>query len=124
MSKIDVTGGCHCRAIRYRITAEPIVVAMCHCCDCRVNAGAHAVAWIHIPKESYTITQGTPKQYNSSLPVLRTFCGDCGTTLTYEHASYEQTKIDVTLGSLDDPETFKPTKVVFEKEKLSWASAI
>jgi hypothetical protein len=52
--------------------------------------------------------------------VVRTFCGRCGTSLTYE-VEQRAAEIDITTASLDDPEAFPPTKAVFEEQKLSWA---
>lgn len=34
-----ITGGCVCGAIRYEVTAEPIVTFNCHCRDCQKTTG-------------------------------------------------------------------------------------
>lgn len=34
-----ITGGCACGAIRYEVTAEPIVTFNCHCRDCQKTTG-------------------------------------------------------------------------------------
>jgi hypothetical protein len=50
----------------------------------------------------------------------RTFCGRCGSPLTYRHTSYEGKKIDVTTVSLDAPEAFPPQGHVWTSHKLKW----
>jgi hypothetical protein len=52
--------------------------------------------------------------------VVRTFCPRCGTSLTYTH-EHRPAEIDITTGSLDDPEAFPPTEQVFGEFKVSWA---
>ena len=120
MSTHEILGGCMCGAVRYRGNEPPRISTVCHCEDCRRGAGAQSVAWVTFPAESFTFVQGQPETFRSSPPVERTFCGRCGTSLTYwsEERSHE---IDVTTGSLDDPESFPPTKQVFPEQKLSWA---
>jgi hypothetical protein len=39
MSK-PYTGGCACGAVRYEITAEPIMMLKCHCRDCQRIIGS------------------------------------------------------------------------------------
>ncbi len=58
-------------------------------------------------------------RFKSSPSVTRTFCGHCGTPLTYWTTNYEPT-IDVTTGSLDDQEAFLPIVHVWTSHKLSW----
>jgi hypothetical protein len=50
---------------------------------------------------------------------VRTFCGRCGTPLTYRHDSSPGT-VDVTTVSLDDPDRFPPTREVWLEHKLAW----
>ncbi len=123
MKSIIAEGGCMCGAIRYHLTAEPDIITVCHCPDCRHASGAHCLAWIILPVEHYIITKGTPTVYKSCPPVERTFCSQCGTTLTYQCEALKH-RIDVTIGSLDDPETFPPKQTCFGDHKLSWASPI
>ena len=44
------SGQCQCGAIRYQLSGEPKVVALCHCSDCRRSAGAPVVAWAMFPE--------------------------------------------------------------------------
>ncbi|TMH05076.1 MAG: GFA family protein, partial [Betaproteobacteria bacterium] len=60
-----------------------------------------------------------PVAFRSSPPVLRTFCGKCGTPLTYQHDDSLST-IDVTTSTLDSPERFAPTREIWIEHKLSW----
>lgn len=121
MSQIKIEGGCLCGKIRYVLTTDPIHSTMCHCSDCRRASGAQSVSWTTGPVNSYIVSQGEPKQYNSSPNVVRTFCSDCGTPLTYSHKDRSK-EIDITTGSLDSPEDFPPTKDVFGRDRLSWVA--
>ena len=117
------TGGCFCGAIRYEISGTPEQVVVCHCPDCRRAAGAQSVAWLIVAMEQFRISKGSLTSYNSSRGVTRTFCSTCGTTLTWVGDKHPA-RIDITVGSLDDPERFAPTKAVYRKHKLSWVSLI
>ena len=71
------------------------------------------------PIGQFSIVLGRPMQFRSSPPVTRSFCGRCGTPLTYSHADYVD-RIDVMTCTLDDPEAFPPAEHVRTSEKLSW----
>ena len=116
-------GGCRCGAIRFLISGEPNRVGVCHCGDCRRSVGAQSVAWLILPATNYTISSGSPVAHASSPEVVRTFCGSCGTSLTYSHSNSPE-RIDVTVASLDDPGRFPPTKTSFESERIEWYSPI
>ena len=118
-----ITGGCYCGKIRFKADQPVKSRANCHCANCRLAAGAQAVAWITVNSSQFTVTAGKPKRYRTDTGAYRTFCGDCGTSLTYENDS-RPGEIDITTGSLDDPENFAPTKDVFADEKLSWVPLI
>ncbi len=38
--KVPFTGGCLCGTIRYKCSAEPIVMGNCHCRDCQGGTGS------------------------------------------------------------------------------------
>lgn len=113
-------GGCFCGAVRYRVEGEPRCVTHCHCLDCRKTSGSAFLTWIELERRQYELTRGTPRRLAYESRVVRSFCGACGTPLTYERVK-EPHNIDVTLGSLDDPESFQPRSHVWTDRQLSWA---
>ena len=123
MQKHTLVGGCRCGAIRYRGSGAPDQVLVCHCPDCRHSVGAQSVAWFFINSKKFTYTQGTPVEYESSAGVIRKFCGTCGTTLSWQ-GDKQPGRMDVTVASLDYPEHFPPTRAVYRKHRLPWASEI
>ena len=40
MPETEIEGGCNCGAVRYRLTGKPMVVAVCHCSNCRRQSGS------------------------------------------------------------------------------------
>jgi len=123
MVHTEILGGCSCGEIRYAISGPPEQSLVCHCPDCRRSVGAQSVGWIFIRSEQFELRSGTPKTYNSSAGVTRSFCGTCGTTLTWI-GDKQPGRIDVTIGSLDDPNQFPPTRAVYRRHKLAWVSEI
>jgi len=112
-------GGCLCNSIRYRITGVPIAQSFCHCRSCRLAAGAPSVAWIVVKRSDFAFVTGDPVRFRSSPLVVRTFCGKCGTPLTYQHDESPDT-IDVTTATLDVPEAFPPNREIWLEHKIAW----
>lgn len=121
--ELTTTGGCRCGEVRYEFSGAPDQVLVCHCPDCRRSVGAQSVAWVFLELTKFQITRGDPAIYNSSPGVTRSFCRHCGTTLSWI-GEKQPGRIDITLGSLDEPEKFIPTKAVYRRHKLPWASEI
>jgi glyoxylase I family protein len=105
--------------VRYRATGPPRHPTLCHCASCRRAAGAPAVAWLTFPKERFRFTAGQPRRFRSSARVERSFCGDCGTSLTYVHDA-ETAGVDVTTASLDAPERAAPADHTWVSDRLPW----
>jgi hypothetical protein len=118
-----ITGGCYCGQLRYKAAGGPISQANCHCANCRRAAGAQSVAWITVRGSDFEFEKGTPKRYRTDTNAWRTFCDICGTSLTYQSDS-RPGQVDITVGSLDRPEDFPPTKDVFPEEKLPWVGLL
>jgi hypothetical protein len=117
-ARID-EGGCLCGAIRYRVAGSPVARTLCHCQSCRRASGAPSVAWTVFAASDFALLSGKPVNFSSSPSVVRTFCGTCGTPLTYQRESRTQT-IDVTTATLDAPNRFAPTCEIWTGEKLEW----
>jgi hypothetical protein len=119
MGSSSIEGGCLCGAVRYRIRGKPLSSGTCQCGSCRRASAAAIVPWITVNLDRFSFTAGKPVEFRSSPPVTRSFCGRCGTPLTYLHKDYDG-KIDVTTCSLDDPEAFPPQGHVWVSHKLKW----
>ncbi len=112
-------GGCLCGAVRYRATGAASLATLCHCTSCRRAAGAPAVAWVTFPTGSFAFSRGEPVRFRSSPPVVRSFCGRCGTPLTYLHERFPE-GMDVTTASLDEPGRAPPVDHTWVSERLPW----
>jgi hypothetical protein len=112
-------GGCLCGAIRYGAVGEPANATLCHCRTCRKAAGAPLVAWVTFATNGFSFLSGVPIRFRSSPKVVRTFCGACGTPLTYVHEDFPS-GIDVTICSLDDPARFQPADHTWVSHRLPW----
>ncbi len=114
-----VTGGCLCGAVRYRAAGRAMGGALCHCRSCRRAAGAPMVAWVTFPTAGFSFTSGRPVRYKSSRLVVRTFCGRCGSPLTYQHA-HAPAGVDVTTCTLDTPARFPPNAHIWTSHRVPW----
>ena len=113
------TGGCFCGKIKYEFEGDDMPVANCHCTMCRRTSGAPYVTWLVVPVDQFQYTAGAPKELNSSKDGSRYFCDSCGTPVTCINASHPEI-VDVTLGSLDEPDRFPPTLEFYEDSRLSF----
>ena len=120
---METTGGCYCGAVRYTAQGEPLQRTNCHCGNCRRVSGAQAVAWITVPVTALTWVRGEPVRYRTDTQAARTFCGVCGTPLTYQNDGRPE-QVDITVGSLDNPEAFAPTQGFYVDERLSWVPLV
>ena len=115
-----MAGGCLCGAVRYTVNG-PIQgeIAHCHCSMCRRASGAPVLTWFTVKKEDFEVVKGEPRSYKSSDHARRSFCGDCGTPLTFI-SEHDPAFVDLTLGSLDRPEDYPATQHVWTMSRLSW----
>ncbi|ANK85102.1 MULTISPECIES: GFA family protein [unclassified Rhizobium] len=99
------TGGCQCGAIRFRVSGELKDSSICHCRMCQKAFGAYYAPLVSVRGADFEWTRGVRKTFRSSNFVLRGFCGDCGTPLTYEAPDGTA----IAAGAFDDPSQLPPT---------------
>ena len=117
---LTASGGCHCGAVRFEVRGKPDFVGCCHCNDCRRSTGAPITIYPTFPETKVNFTTGERKRYESSPGAYRTFCSDCGTSLTYEAFWNGSVVVGVHISTLDEPERFPPDKHVFDCDRISW----
>ena len=105
--KASITGGCQCGRVRYRADAVGDAY-LCHCRMCRRATGGASIAFVNVPADRL-VWESEPDWYRSSPIARRPFCSACGTPLGFAFVE-GGVNVDVTLGSLDDPEDLRPVQ--------------
>jgi hypothetical protein len=103
----QVMGGCQCGRIRYRAGIENDDAYLCHCRMCQRATGGFAAAFKNVKKADVRWQGDEPDWFQSSPIAHRPFCSTCGTPLGFAYPDSD--KMDLTLGSFDDPGRFRPT---------------
>jgi hypothetical protein len=98
------TGGCQCGAVRFRVEGALGHASVCHCRMCQKAFGAFYAPLVSVREARFSWTRGEPKRFRSSNLVVRGFCGDCGTPLTYEAPD----GMALAIGAFDQPEEIAP----------------
>jgi hypothetical protein len=117
----NLSGGCACGAIRYRISGPAYDTGWCHCRLCQKSSGAPAMAFTTCALRDFVVEQGQGSLGTIKLVDYgeRGFCTRCGTSLTI-HVDYQKDEIDVACASLDDPEAVTPEFHIFVDQKIGW----
>lgn len=120
--QIRHSGGCQCGAVRYALYAEPYGTHICHCRMCQKAFGALYAPLTLSRYEDLAWTRGAPSIFRSSPDVDRGFCAACGTPLTFAHKG--SAHINISIGSLDEPEKVKPEIQIGIESRIPWAAEI
>jgi len=123
-----ITGGCFCGQVRYQVDDMAAKATVCHCAGCRRAEAEPAVAWITVPTADFRLLQGELRSVRGRAGEPETcdcgggtrgFCANCGTHITYSGDDRAQ-EIDITTGSLDEPDRFPPAEDIFPHRKVAW----
>lgn len=97
----ELTGGCLCGGVRYRIHGPRRHIVNCHCENCRRTHG-HIAAYTALDRENLTLeVEKTLKWYHDKTPdTYRGFCTHCGASLFWDARSGNN-RISIAAGSLD-----------------------
>ena len=117
-------GGCLCGEVRYEVIGASVWSAICYCESCTRAAGAPAIAWAGFGKSKFRLLKGRIEIHESSPGVLRGFCRQCGTSLTYQKnpkvLEGAQDDVYVATRTLDDPSAYPPDEHVLYGERVGW----
>ncbi len=96
------TGGCHCKAVRYEISADVTKAIRCNCSHCSVKG----LLLDFIPAENFKLLSGegdlTEYRFNKK-HLAHLFCKQCGVESFAQGAKPDGTKIvAINLNCIDD----------------------
>ena len=123
VSKMNLTGGCLCGAVRYHISAPPLVTRTCWCRVCQYIGAGSATVNTLVPAAAFVVT-GALADYScaadSGNHMHRRFCMACGTHV-YASADERPQVVVVRVGTLDDPQAVRPEVTIWTRSAPQWA---
>ena len=108
-------GGCYCGDLRYEVNGLQEGAFQCHCRECQYITGGNANIVIVFAESDFNYIKGTPSTFaraDFENPVIRHFCGVCGTGIGSRSPSRPNSMI-VKVGTLDKPEDFQAQAAIF-----------
>lgn len=114
-----LAGKCLCGAVRYAVQDEFAYAMNCHCSNCRRATGSAFKPFAGIERHKLGITQGGEALliYGDG-PAHDVHCKVCG-SLLYSVVR-EGAFVHVTLGTLVDDPTIRPSAHIFVGSKAAW----
>ena len=117
-------GGCTCREVRYRLTAQPLIVHCCHCRWCQRETGSAFVLNALIETERLVLLCGTPRRVltpsNSGKGQAILRCPRCEIAVWSHYAGAGEKLTFVRVGTLDEPDRFPPDIHIYTESKQPW----
>jgi hypothetical protein len=120
-----IEGGCACGAVRYRLSAPPLVVYSCHCTDCQtLTTSVFSLNGI-VGAEALELTKGALRTWirtaDSGAQIPQHVCAHCGVRIYTEAPQARGTKT-LRLGTLDDAGWVRPAAGIWMKSALPWVA--
>ena len=101
--------------MRYEATGPLREISVCHCGQCRKWHG-HAGAYTAVDRARLKLTEKRGlRWFRSSALAQRGFCGECGSSLFWQHDKAGHTSIAA--GTLDGPTRARTVKHIYAAHK-------
>lgn len=123
MTGLPLTGGCMCGALRYEVSAPPLMVYNCHCTNCQKISGAAFNTSVIVLEDSLRFTAGDPArvEWSADSGTIRCglFCGACGSRIV--NGGKPSTGVfSLRAGTLDDTGWVQPVGDIFTRSAQPW----
>jgi hypothetical protein len=122
-----VEGACHCGAVTYQLTSEPVSIVNCHCSMCRRITGAAFASYIVAKEDSLKVAHSDDHlaTYVVTGTAIKHFCRSCGTPVfNTNQAKYPELAM-LHLGAVvSAPSDLIPRLNVFCDDRLPWTDNI
>ncbi|HVY22589.1 MAG TPA: GFA family protein [Steroidobacteraceae bacterium] len=120
---LPITGSCLCGAVKYTLSAKPIITRLCWCRVCQYFAAGNATVNVCFPNDAINIS-GELRDYRSVADsgniMHRRFCPVCGTHM-FSEAEARPHLIFVRAGTLDDASVAQPAANIWVSSAPGWA---
>lgn len=125
MATLPLTGGCQCGALRYQVSAAPLMVYNCHCTNCqRIGGGAFSTP-AAVLEASFSFVDGEPQtfEWTSDAGTMRFgwLCRNCGTRIAHGQRPTNGI-LSVRSGTFDDRSWVTPVGDIWMRSKQAWVT--
>ena len=117
-------GGCSCGLVRYRLTADPMIIHCCHCLNCQRQTGSAFAINTLIEADRVEILTGelqrvdAPRDDGNTQAIFR--CPACQVAVLSEYSRADVRFVRA--GTLDDPSRAAPDVHIFTRSKRDWVA--
>jgi hypothetical protein len=123
MPSLPLEGGCHCEALRYRVSEAPVIVYNCHCKYCQKIGGSAFNCSVTIVEKSFAFAKGQPAkiEWQSDAGATRFgyFCGACGSRIV-QGSTPSKGVLSLRSGTLDDTDWIEPVGDIWTSSAQPW----
>ncbi|OYX51103.1 MAG: hypothetical protein B7Y90_02100 [Alphaproteobacteria bacterium 32-64-14] len=127
MAGLPLVGGCMCGALRYEVSAPPLMVYNCHCTNCQKIGGAafHTAATVMEASLRFTASEPARVEWVADSGAIRVglFCGACGTRIANGGAPSNGI-LSLRTGTLDDTSWVQPVGDTFTASAQPWVTFV
>jgi hypothetical protein len=120
---LPLSGGCPCGAIRYEVSATPLLLYACHCTDCQRQSGSAFSMGMPVASQSFRITRGQPRDWHrvgtAGVRTTSWFCGECAGRIYGERDGLAG-RVNIRAGTLDDTSWLRPVGHYFMRSAQPW----
>jgi hypothetical protein len=127
MTTSQADGGCQCGKVRYRLTAEPLMLYICHCSDCQKQSASAFGMSLRMQPGDIEFVQGLDalqswdtRGENGRITRCH-FCPNCGTRIMHGSDDADET-VSIKAGSLDDTSGLHPRAHIWLKSAQPWVA--
>ena len=119
----DFSGGCSCGRIKFIVFGAPVLVAACHCADCRRHTGAPVAVYADVRVTAFRPLGEPIDWFETSPGAFRGFCIRCGSTLAFKGEN-SPAMINLHIGAFDLPALLPPTRNECTSARLPWLESV
>lgn len=129
MTKVSLPqkGGCACGALRYELSAAPLMIYNCHCANCQKITGSAFTVSATVPEAGFSFVSGDPKtvEWLSDAGNRRFgwFCRDCGSRIAHGQKP-SIGMLSLRAGTLDDTSWVEPVGDIWMKSAQGWVKPL
>jgi hypothetical protein len=118
---MNMSGSCHCGAVRFEVTEDFSAVRVCHCTTCKKLSGGAGTTNGRSRTEAIEVLEGRDliQTYRPEEGTAKSFCSRCGSNL-FGGGWPDSEFTSVRISALDTPFDRKPEEHIFARSIAAW----